>query len=320
MPSRTSSSAFSARSASRSKSWPSSSGARAVRSSATSRGGARCSRAATTRSPSPVTLTTRRSPRSSPATPAGRSSSLGSSTRPRPRPRLRPGSPTPTHLLDSVVCVAAEAMQTTPQAMRPGLKAAFERVVALGAQRRAGARGDGSRGGQRQGEGRVERILATLRRVMAGQPPTGGGPGCRAARRAAHRALPERPVVAPAGDGGHGGPARHGEGPLHRRHRRQEPGEPDASSTDRTPARSSRSPATTPSAATSTASSASTTPRSAGRTRGSCARTAARKCVLEDLGSTNGTFHRRPTASRRRELAPGDRIQLGPKLHRSASR
>ena len=41
-------------------------------------------------------------------------------------------APTHAHLLDSIVCVAAEAMQTTPQAMRPGLKAAFERVVALG--------------------------------------------------------------------------------------------------------------------------------------------------------------------------------------------
>jgi len=50
------------------------------------------------------------------------------------RPPPMPAAPTPTHehLLDSIVCAAAEAMQTTPQAMRPGLKAAFERVVALG--------------------------------------------------------------------------------------------------------------------------------------------------------------------------------------------
>jgi transcriptional regulator with XRE-family HTH domain len=50
------------------------------------------------------------------------------------RPPAPPTTSAPTHghLLDSIVCVAAEAMQTTPQAMRPGLKAAFERVVALG--------------------------------------------------------------------------------------------------------------------------------------------------------------------------------------------
>jgi hypothetical protein len=32
---------------------------------------------------------------------------------------------------DSVVCAAAEAMQLTPQAMRPGVVAALERIVAL---------------------------------------------------------------------------------------------------------------------------------------------------------------------------------------------
>lgn len=37
------------------------------------------------------------------------------------------------------------------------------------------------------------------------------------------------------------------------------------------------------------------------------------KFVLEDLGSTNGTFIG-PDRIQRRELAPGDRIQLGPKL------
>jgi hypothetical protein len=36
------------------------------------------------------------------------------------------------HLVDSVVCAAAEAMQQTPQAMRPGVVAAFERAIALG--------------------------------------------------------------------------------------------------------------------------------------------------------------------------------------------
>jgi hypothetical protein len=40
--------------------------------------------------------------------------------------------PTPRHLVDSIVCVAAEATQMAPQAMRPALMAAFERVVALG--------------------------------------------------------------------------------------------------------------------------------------------------------------------------------------------
>ena len=59
---------------------------------------------------------------------------LGLERPPAPVPPPAPRCPAPTHghLLDSIVCVAAEAMQTTPQAMRPGLKAAFERVVALG--------------------------------------------------------------------------------------------------------------------------------------------------------------------------------------------
>jgi hypothetical protein len=35
-------------------------------------------------------------------------------------------------MADSVVCVAAEAMQATPQAIRPSILAAFERAVALG--------------------------------------------------------------------------------------------------------------------------------------------------------------------------------------------
>ena len=36
------------------------------------------------------------------------------------------------HVVDAVVSVAAEAMQSTPQAMRPAVLAAFERAVALG--------------------------------------------------------------------------------------------------------------------------------------------------------------------------------------------
>jgi transcriptional regulator with XRE-family HTH domain len=41
-------------------------------------------------------------------------------------------TPLPAHLADSIVCVAAEAVETTPKAMRPALVAAFERALALG--------------------------------------------------------------------------------------------------------------------------------------------------------------------------------------------
>jgi DNA-binding XRE family transcriptional regulator len=44
---------------------------------------------------------------------------------PRPAPSSR-------HMVDSIVCAAAEAMQTPPHAMRPALTAAFERAIALG--------------------------------------------------------------------------------------------------------------------------------------------------------------------------------------------
>jgi hypothetical protein len=40
--------------------------------------------------------------------------------------------PSARHLVDSVVCAAAEAMQTPPHVMRPALVAAFERAIALG--------------------------------------------------------------------------------------------------------------------------------------------------------------------------------------------
>jgi hypothetical protein len=52
---------------------------------------------------------------------------------PPPSPPV-PARPVPTqrHLVDSVVCAAAEAMQTPPHTMRPALTAAFERVLALG--------------------------------------------------------------------------------------------------------------------------------------------------------------------------------------------
>jgi hypothetical protein len=52
---------------------------------------------------------------------------------PPPSPPVPPRPlPTPRHLVDSVVCAAAEAMQTAPHTMRPALTAAFERVIALG--------------------------------------------------------------------------------------------------------------------------------------------------------------------------------------------
>jgi len=37
-----------------------------------------------------------------------------------------------THLVDSVVCAAAETMQVSPHAIRPALVAAFQRAIALG--------------------------------------------------------------------------------------------------------------------------------------------------------------------------------------------
>jgi len=43
-----------------------------------------------------------------------------------------PGQPSARHLVDSIVCAAAEAMQTPPHTMRPALVAAFERAIALG--------------------------------------------------------------------------------------------------------------------------------------------------------------------------------------------
>ena len=53
---------------------------------------------------------------------------------PPPPPPPAPVRPAPSskHLVDSIVCAAAEAMQTTPQAMRPALVAAFERALAVG--------------------------------------------------------------------------------------------------------------------------------------------------------------------------------------------
>ena len=46
---------------------------------------------------------------------------------PPPSPARRP--PSIAHLVDSVVCAAAEAIGVTPQAIRPALRAAFARAV-----------------------------------------------------------------------------------------------------------------------------------------------------------------------------------------------
>ena len=60
--------------------------------------------------------------------------SLGLEQPPSPPSPPVPPRPVPTskHLVDSIVCAAAEAMQTPPHAMRPALMAAFERAFALG--------------------------------------------------------------------------------------------------------------------------------------------------------------------------------------------
>lgn len=44
-----------------------------------------------------------------------------------PRP-----APSASHLADSIVCAAAEALDASPRTMRPALRAALERMVALG--------------------------------------------------------------------------------------------------------------------------------------------------------------------------------------------
>jgi DNA-binding XRE family transcriptional regulator len=52
-------------------------------------------------------------------------------TAPVAQPPRRP-APAIGDLVDSIVCAAAEAVATTPQAMRPALLAAFERAASLG--------------------------------------------------------------------------------------------------------------------------------------------------------------------------------------------
>lgn len=48
---------------------------------------------------------------------------------PAPAPRREPSA---QHLADSVLCAAAEAMNASPRAVRPGIAAAVERMIALG--------------------------------------------------------------------------------------------------------------------------------------------------------------------------------------------
>ena len=49
-----------------------------------------------------------------------------------PAPPARAPAAAPAHLVDSVVCAAAEAMNMPPQAVRSSVQAAFERAAALG--------------------------------------------------------------------------------------------------------------------------------------------------------------------------------------------
>ncbi len=50
---------------------------------------------------------------------------------PAPAPAAPP-TPAPAHLADSIVCAAAEALDASPRTMRPAVRAALERMVALG--------------------------------------------------------------------------------------------------------------------------------------------------------------------------------------------
>jgi transcriptional regulator with XRE-family HTH domain len=70
----------------------------------------------------------------------------------------RPLPPT-RDLVDSIVCAAAEAVATTPQSIRPALRAAFERAVSVGVgieevravlQRRESTKSPSRAGGQRR--------------------------------------------------------------------------------------------------------------------------------------------------------------------------
>jgi hypothetical protein len=50
---------------------------------------------------------------------------------PAPAPALQPAA-SPAHLADSIVCAAAEALDASPRTIRPAVRAALERMVALG--------------------------------------------------------------------------------------------------------------------------------------------------------------------------------------------
>jgi DNA-binding XRE family transcriptional regulator len=49
-----------------------------------------------------------------------------------PPPPPPPPAPDPVHIVDTVVCAAAEAMQVMPEAIRPALRAAFRRARLAG--------------------------------------------------------------------------------------------------------------------------------------------------------------------------------------------
>ena len=49
-----------------------------------------------------------------------------------PAPPPEPPGPAPAHAIDSIVCVAADAANLVPRAMRPALAAAFTRAMELG--------------------------------------------------------------------------------------------------------------------------------------------------------------------------------------------
>jgi hypothetical protein len=61
--------------------------------------------------------------------------SLGLQASPSATAASQTGATSPvaaTHLVDSIVCAAAETMQVSPHAIRPALVAAFQRTIALG--------------------------------------------------------------------------------------------------------------------------------------------------------------------------------------------
>ncbi|HZU81967.1 MAG TPA: helix-turn-helix transcriptional regulator [Polyangiaceae bacterium] len=75
----------------------------------------------------------------------------------RPAPAPPPaGAPDPVHIVDTVVCAAAEAMQLMPEAVRPALRAAFRRARLAGLSVEAvdaALSGRSARGGAGEGGG-----------------------------------------------------------------------------------------------------------------------------------------------------------------------